>query len=172
MCSPAYRKMSNVTADLVGARKEEAAIIVMSFRNQVGGSKVSLGPTMGSGRKHFGSEEQAAAASNNLLGALGLTDVKLTCFWLPGVTPRSDIWGSPSQFSVIIPQTKSNDFSTSASQAGLLANVQKHTGPQRSWPSCRKSKSQHSQDGWRFIWGHRQIIIWGMDFLLTVLLVV
>ena len=43
---------------LVGAREDEDAIIVISFRNQVGGSKVSLGPTMGSGRKQLGLEEQ------------------------------------------------------------------------------------------------------------------
>ena len=93
-----------------------------------------------------------------------------------GVQSRSDFGGSPSQFSVIIPQTKSNDFSTSASQAGLLAKGQKYARPQYSWPS-RKSKSiafiesafpfwgfpsQRSQDGWRFIWGQGHIIISGL----------
>ena len=47
-----------------------------------------------------------------------------------GVLLRSDIWrGIPSQFTAILPQTKSNDLSTPASQPDLVANVQKHTGP-------------------------------------------
>ena len=50
--------MSNWTEDLDGAREVEVAIILTSFMKQIGGSNLSSGPTMGSGRKQLGSDEQ------------------------------------------------------------------------------------------------------------------
>ena len=61
---------------------------------------------------------------------------------------------------------KSNDFFTSASQAGWLGNcrsLQNIAFTEPAFPSLGFS-SQPSLDGWRFIWGHRQITIWGNAF--------
>ena len=54
----ASNETSNQTKDLVGARETEVAMIVTSSMNQVGGSKVSSGPTMGLRRKQFGWQVQ------------------------------------------------------------------------------------------------------------------
>jgi hypothetical protein len=89
---------------------------------------------------------------------------------IPGVGIRSDILGSPSQLSAISPKTKSNDFLRRPAKlvgSKTVKNTPARNAPdlalaftESAFPSLGYS-SQPSQDGWRFIWGHRQIIILG-----------